>query len=126
ERIQARLSALWDYPKFGVPRREGDHYFYWENPGLLNQPVLFALPARPRDELADTVPVAVLDPNALSPDGTAAVSGTSFTPDGRLLAYGLSVAGSDWQDIHVRTLDGGTSDGNASGAGDLPDVIRWC
>ncbi|MGH2369286.1 MAG: prolyl oligopeptidase family serine peptidase, partial [Chloroflexota bacterium] len=56
-------------------------------------------------------------PNTFSEDGTVAVSGSSFTADGRLLAYGLSRSGSDWQELHVR--DCGT-------ATDHADVIRWC
>ena len=111
ERLRERLTRLWDYPRYGVPQREGQRYYYWKNSGLQNQPVLYAQPH------LDAPEAAVLDPNALSPDGTAAVMNLRFSRDGRLAAYGVSRSGSDWQDLHVRDMGAGT---------DFPDVIRWC
>jgi prolyl oligopeptidase len=58
----------------------------------------------------------MLDPNALSTDGTVALKGAGFSDDGKLMAYGLSEAGSDWETWHVRDV--------ASGK-DLPDQVRW-
>lgn len=45
-----------------------------------------------------------LDPNALSTDGTIALSGKAFSDDGSLLAYGLSESGSDWIKIKIRDV----------------------
>ncbi|MEP7247993.1 MAG: S9 family peptidase, partial [Gammaproteobacteria bacterium] len=56
------------------------------------------------------------DPNTLSSDGTVALSGTEANRDGRLLAYGLSRAGSDWQEWHVRDVDSGQ---------DLAECLEW-
>src|ERR1051326_3028742 len=64
----------------------------------------------------DAAPQLLLEPNALSPDGTVALSGSSVNDDGKLLAYGLSTAGSDWQEWRVRAIDTGR---------DLPDHINW-
>jgi prolyl oligopeptidase len=111
ERLRERLTRLWDYPRYGVPQREGDRYYFWKNDGLQNQPVLYLQPT------LEASPAPVLDPNALSEDGTAAVMNLRFTRDGRRAAYGVSRSGSDWQDLHVRDCDTGA---------DLPDVIRWC
>ena len=58
----------------------------------------------------------LLDPNTLSKDGTVAFKGAGYSDDGGLMAYGLSEAGSDWEDWRVRDV--------ASGK-DLPDEIRW-
>ena len=113
EQLRARLTRLWDYPRYGVPEREGDRYYFWKNDGLQNQPVLYRQ-ARP-EAAAEATPV--LDPNTLSADGTAAVMNLRFTRDGRLAAYGVSRSGSDWQDLHVRDCDAAT---------DFPDVVRWC
>lgn len=110
ESIRQRLTQLWNYEKFGVPTRRGDRYFYTYNDGLKNQPQLLVqqgLSGEPR---------VLLDPNMLSADGTVALSGATLTKDGRLLAYGTSSGGSDWQEWRVRDV--------ASGR-DLPDHIRW-
>ena len=43
-----------------------------------------------------------LDPNSLAEDGTAAVSGNSWSEDGRYMAYQVKRGGSDWATIHIR------------------------
>jgi len=53
-------------------------------------------------------------PNLL-PKGVA-IAGYVASPDGKLLAYGLSQGGSDWTDWHFRDLKSDK---------DLPDVLRW-
>ena len=110
EQIRARLTEVWNYEKYGVPYKRGHRYFYSRNSGLQNQSVLYVA-----DSL-DATPRVLLNPNTLSKDGTVALNGTSITDDGRLLAYGLSEAGSDWVTFHVRDVDTGK---------DLPDVIKW-
>jgi len=58
----------------------------------------------------------VIDPNAISPDGSVSLAQWSPSPDARLLAYGLSEGGADWQTIHVRDI---------ARAADLSDEVRW-
>jgi prolyl oligopeptidase len=110
EALRARLTEVWDYERRGVPERAGELYAYFRNTGLQNQAVLYVT----RD-LAEPGRV-VLDPNMLSPDGTVALTNTSFSEDGTRLAYSISSSGSDWQEWRVRDV--------ASGA-DLPDIVRW-
>ena len=43
EHFKERITQLWDYPKTGIPRREGGRYFYSKNSGLQAQSVLYAL-----------------------------------------------------------------------------------
>ena len=108
--IEARLTKIWDYPKFGVPYKEGGRYFFSKNDGLQNQSVLYTQRA-----LGDA-PAVLLDPNTLSEDGTVALSATAVSPDGKYLAYATSASGSDWQEFHVRDIATGK---------DLPDHVRW-
>src|SRR5215510_242013 len=67
--LKDRLTKLWNYEKYGIPFKEGNHYFYTRNSGLQNQAVLYTVTA------LDAQPQLVLDPNTLSADGTVAVSG---------------------------------------------------
>jgi len=110
DKIRARITQLWDYEKYSAPFKRGKHYFYSHNTGLQNQAVLFVT-GDPKAKGR-----VLLDPNTLSHDGTVALSGISLTEDGRLLAYSISVAGSDWQTWKVREVATGK---------DLPDEIRW-
>ena len=108
--IVDRLTELWDYPKYGLPFKQGGRYFYTYNDGLQNQSVLYWQPA------LDAEPRVLLDPNALSDDGTVALTGYAVSEDGRLLAYGLSSAGSDWQEWRVREVESGR---------DRDDLLQW-
>jgi prolyl oligopeptidase len=110
QKIERRLTALWDYEKYGVPFREASRYFFAKNTGLQNQSVIYtasALPGEPR---------VLIDPNTLSKDGTIALSGYAVPDDGKLFAYGLSNAGSDWQEWKVREIETGK---------DLQDNLKW-
>jgi len=109
-RIRRRLAELWDYAKQWAPLKKGGRFFQVRNSGLQNQDVLFVMKS-PRDRGR-----VLLDPNALSPDGTVSVMGWSVSKDGRWLAYAMSSVGSDWLTWRVRDV--------ASGK-DLPDVLKW-
>lgn len=110
DKIKQRLTELWNYEKFSAPFKEGNRYFYSYNTGLQNQGVLYTMAA------LDGTPQLLLDPNTLAKDGTVALAGLGVTLDGNLMAYGLSAAGSDWQEWRVRDLQTGK---------DLPDVVKW-
>ncbi len=109
-KIRERLTKLWNYERYGTPSKKGRLTFYTHNSGLQNQAVLFVTsdPAKPGRVL--------LDPNTFSKDGTMALSGLSFTEDGRRLAYSISSAGSDWQIWKVRDVATGR---------DLQDEVCW-
>ncbi len=109
-RIHARITALWDYEKYGVPFKQGGRYFYTKNDGLQNQSVLYWTP-----RLEEPARV-LLDPNTLSADGTVHLSNWAISDDGRLIAYGLAAAGSDWNEWKVREIDSGE---------DLVDHLEW-
>lgn len=108
--IRQRLTELWNYAKYGIPFEKGGRYFYKRNDGLQNQSVLYVT------ESLDAEPRVLLDPNQLSEDGTVAMSTYSISDDGKLMAYALSDAGSDWIEFHVRNVDTGE---------DLDDHLKW-
>ena len=110
KQIEARLTKLWDYEKYGVPFKRGDQYFYYKNDGLQNQSVLYKL-----DSLDDD-PTVLVDPNTWSDDGTDAMGGVAFSPNGKLMAYGIQKAGSDWRIWKILEVETGEV---------LSDELNW-
>lgn len=110
EEIRERITELWNFERIGVPFLRGERTFFYRNSGLQNQSVLYV------KDSEDAEPRVLIDPNALSEDGTVALSGTSVSRDGRLLAYALSRSGSDWKEWHVREVATGR---------DLEDTVKW-
>ncbi len=110
DQFKQRITELWNFPKVTVPVEEGGRYFYQRNTGLQRQAPLFV-----RDGLTSE-PRLVIDPNVLSPDGSTSLAEWRPSPDGRLVVYGLSEGGADWQTLHLRDVDSGR---------DLPDLVEW-
>jgi prolyl oligopeptidase len=96
--FEKRITELWDYPKTGIPFREGGRLWYRKNSGLQRQSPLFSRGSH------NSRAQMVLDPNELSPDGSLALTITSPSPDGRYLAFGVSEGGSDWRTVMIRDL----------------------
>jgi prolyl oligopeptidase len=94
-RIKDRLTALWDYERFSLPRKEGGRYFYRKNDGLQNQYSLYVA------ESPGAQPQLLIDPNTWSADGATALAGFVPSPDGRLVLYGVQDGGSDWRVLKV-------------------------
>ena len=115
DRIKKRLDELWQYERYGLPTKEGPWFVYSRISGQPDekQPIVY----RARTLNAPPVKENVLiDPHVFDAAGTTAVSGMGFTSDGRYVAYGLSVGGSDWIEWRVREVATGK---------DLPDVVKW-
>jgi prolyl oligopeptidase len=110
ERIHRRLTELWNYERFGLPVKKGGRYFFTKNDGLQNQNAVYVI------DRVDGQPRLLLDPNKLSADGTVALTNWVPSEDGKLFAYGLASAGSDWQEWHVMEVDSGRK---------LTDYIKW-
>ena len=110
EDIKERFTELWNYPKYGVPFKEGGKYFFSKNDGLQNQSVLYI-----QEEL-DAEPKVLLDPNELSEDGTIAVATSAVSKDGKFLAYATAEGGSDWNKIYIMEIDSRKK---------LDDEIHW-
>ncbi len=110
EAIEKRLTELWNYEKYGTPSKHGDKYFFYKNDGLQDQFVLYV------QDALDSEASVLIDPNGWSDDGTVALSGTSFSDSGRLMAYGIAEAGSDWKSWRVLEVATGEL---------LDDEINW-
>ena len=112
--MKQRLTALWNYERYSPPFIEGKgthrRTYFWKNDGLQNQAVLYVV------DKVGAEPRLLLDPNALSADGTIALSDMAISDDGTLMAYSLSSGGSDWTEWHVKDI--------ASGV-DKADVVKW-
>jgi len=96
--LNKRLQALYNYAKFSAPSRKGDFYFFTKNDGLQNQSVLYI------QRGLNGTPEVLIDPNTWSEDGTVRLTGYAASKDGKLLAYGVSRSGSDWQEYRVLDL----------------------
>jgi prolyl oligopeptidase len=96
--LTKRLNTLYNYAKYSLPSRKGDHYFFSKNDGLQNQSVLYI-----QKGLTGT-PEVLIDPNTWSEDGTFRLMGYAASKDGKLLTYGVSRSGSDWQEYRVLDL----------------------
>ncbi len=109
--LRTRITALMNYSRtsgVGILKR-GGRLFFLRQDGGQNQPVLYVQDpgGQPRE---------LLNPNTLTKDGTAAVSTWMPSPNGKLLAYGIAKAGSDWQEWFVRDV---------ATAKDTGEKIEW-
>ena len=93
--FKARMTELYDYERFGVPRKKGGHYFYTRNSGLQNQSVLYV-----RDSV-DGAGRVLIDPNGWSKDGATALAEWTPSEDGKLLTYAVQDGGTDWRTVKV-------------------------
>ena len=109
--LRTRLTELFNYARATAPELTATHrLLYRRNSGLQNQAVLYM-----RDS-ANAIPVKVLDPNALSEDGSIALEESAPSPDGRFVAYAVAQGGADWRTVRVRDL---------SSMRDLADSLHW-
>ncbi|KAE9586690.1 hypothetical protein Lal_00004677 [Lupinus albus] len=109
-KLSEKITKLFDHPRYDAPFRRANKYFYFHNTGLQAQNILYV-----QDSL-EGEPEVLLDPNALSEDGTVSLNTLSVSEDGKYLAYGLSSSGSDWVTIKVMLID----DKNVE-----PDTLSW-
>ena len=110
ERLRARLTEVWNYPRRSAPWRSGPWYFEFRNDGLQNHSVLFV------QEGYQGEARVLLDPNSWTEDGTVSLASNSVSPDGRYIAYAKSDGGSDWRDWYVREIATGV---------DFPDHLTF-
>jgi prolyl oligopeptidase len=96
--VKKRLTDVFNYPRYSSPFRVGSSYIFSKNDGLQNQSVIYI------QKGLDGAPEVLIDPNALSPDGTIRIGLIGFSGDKKLAAISRGEAGSDWSEIRVMEL----------------------
>jgi prolyl oligopeptidase len=97
------LRKLHDFQTTGAPTVRGQRYFFTRREGLKNQPIVYV-----RDGKPDAEPRLLLDPDRFSADGTVALDWMFPSPDGALLAYGVSPNGSEMSTLKILDVATGT------------------
>lgn len=135
--LRKRIEKLLTIGRVASPRIGGDKYFYERRDGRQNQPVVYvrerprasqsgrdrASSAKAASQAIDNEPGsaansktdlslaeterALIDVNALSPDGTIALDWWYPSEDGRYVAYGTSANGSELSTLHVIEAESG-------------------
>ena len=108
--VKKRLTDIFNYPRYSSPFRVGEYYIFSKNDGLQNQSVIYI------QKGLEGAPEVLIDPNALSPDGTIRIGLIGFSGDKTLAAISRGEAGSDWSEIRVLEL---------ATKKELPDRIEW-
>ncbi len=110
EVIEKRMTELWDYERYYLPRKAGGRYFFEYNDGLQNQEVIYTQTS------LDAEPALLIDPNGWSEDGTVALAAFYPSPDGSHVAYLIQDGGSDWRVAKVLDVETGE---------ELDDHLEW-
>jgi len=110
QKVEDRLTELFNYPRLSSPYRVGEYYFFYKNDGLQNQSVIYYQKGKDGD------PVVFIDPNELSEDGTISVNLLGASDDNKYMAYSKSEGGSDWSKIYIREI--ATNE-------ELDDELEW-
>lgn len=110
DRIRKRIEEFYNYPKYSLPTKVGKYLVYTKNDGLQNQSVYYI------QEGDSGAPQILIDPNAISKEGTVSIGILGYSKDKRYMAYSRSEAGSDWRVIKVMDLETRT---------DLTDELKW-
>jgi prolyl oligopeptidase len=101
--LRRELDALFAEHIASVPVLRGGRRFFTRRVGLQDQPVLYV------QDGDEAEPRVVIDPNALSDDGTVALDWWFPSPDGQLVAYGTSAGGTENSTLYVRDTDTNTN-----------------
>ena len=105
-----RMKTLFNFERYGVPRKAANRYFYTRNDGLQNQSVLYVR------EGFDGIARALINPNDWAKDGATALAEWSPSSDGKRLLYAIQDGGTDWRTLKILDV--------ASGA-PLDDEVKW-
>ncbi|KAF8803935.1 hypothetical protein BYT27DRAFT_7259917 [Phlegmacium glaucopus] len=130
QRLETLFQEVNDYAKFSAPQLYDDNRWYWfYNSGLEPQMPMYRSKDSTFPDFSksnDEVGELFFDPNALSKDGTAALVEYQFSHCGKYFGYGISLSGSDFINIFVRSTDSPlTKDEGGHDSGRLPDELKF-
>ncbi|CAO1618043.1 unnamed protein product [Parajaminaea phylloscopi] len=110
--LKKRIEENFSYPRFSCPSLKYDGNFYYSyNSGLEPQSRFFKASREQIDKVeqegsdAEAPGTVFFDANALSKDGTVALTLLAFSRTGKKVAYGISKSGSDWFSIYFRSTE---------------------
>jgi prolyl oligopeptidase len=95
------MQQVMKQPRAGVPFKRAGQYFVTRNDGTQNQDVTYVAPSLRELLVGGRV---LVDPNTFSEDGTSSLASLTVSGNGRLVAYGVSEAGSDWTTFRLLSL----------------------
>lgn len=107
--IYDRVRQLWNYERYTGTFKAGGRYFWLHNTGLLNRAVIYT------SESLNGKGEVLIDPNGFA-DKTMGVAEISADRTGKIVAYALQTAGSDWREIAFI---------EAATRKPLPDRLQW-
>ena len=116
--IAKRLTELFNYERFGVPRVRGGVQFFARNSGLQNQSVLYVQPAGGEARV-------LIDPNPWAKDGATALAEWTPSKDGKYLAYAVQDGGTDWRTIKVREVTTGADLADTLEGAKYSGTVAW-
>jgi prolyl oligopeptidase len=93
--LRGRVEQLLTIGRVASPRIGGNNYFYERRDGRQNQAVVYVREGRDGEDRA------LIDVNALAPDGTIALDWWYPSEDGRYVAFGTSPNGSELSTLQI-------------------------
>ncbi|MGI8808183.1 MAG: prolyl oligopeptidase family serine peptidase [Acidimicrobiales bacterium] len=102
--LHARFLSLLQVAVVGAPAVAADRVFTLQRQGDQDQAVLVVRSAAD----PDMPPRVVVDPHGIAADHAASIDWFSPSPDGRLVAYGVSEGGSEHGTLRIVDVDTGT------------------
>ncbi len=99
DKIRTRLAALMRVDTMSAPTERAGRYFYSARRGTERQAIWYQRKGIGGKE------TVLLDPTALSTDGTISANPMAFSEDGTLIAYGLRTGGEDEVEMRFKNTD---------------------
>lgn len=108
--IRDRYKSLLNFDKYFGAIHAGEYIIFSKMEGLKNQPIYYV------QKGLEGTPTVLIDPNALSEDGSISIGLDGVSNDRKYIAYHINKGGSDWQTMKVMEIASGKT---------LPDELNW-